>query len=494
MTRRSTVVVLACLVTMLAVPAVSARRQGAAQPPPSQAVVIKGRAPLSAEVLKITLPRPVEFDLANGVHVMVLEDHRAPQVTFQLIIPGAGGFFDPADLPGLSSMTSTMMREGTTRQTSQQISEALETMAASVTVGSGLSTLSATVNGSSLTENVDKTFALAADVLLNPTFPQEELDRYKTRTRGGLVNQRTSPGFLANEMFSKLIYGAHPASRASIVPDALDKVTRDALVSFHRARFVPDHAVLAIAGDLTPASARKLAETTLGGWKRSGAPAATMADPQALGPARVSFIARPNSVQSSLWVGTQAISRTSPDYDILTVMNAVLGGGPTGRLFTHLREQKGYTYGAYSSISAPMFRGHWVASLDVRTEVTEPALKDLMAEIARMRDEAVPEKEFQDRKRSIVSSFALSLESPSAVLNNHVTRYLNKLPVDYWDRLPARIAAVTQADVQAAAKKYLDASRLQLVVVGDPDKVAKILGQFGTVETFDTNGVKKTGS
>jgi predicted Zn-dependent peptidase len=196
-------------------------------------------------------------------------------------------------------------------------------------------------------------------------------------------------------------------------------------------------------------------------------------------------------VQTSLWVGTQAISRTSPDYDVMTVMNAVIGGGPTGRLFVHLREEKGYTYGAYSNVSASQYRGFWLASTDVRTDVTEPALKDLLAEIARMRDEAVPATEFEERKRSIVASFALSLESPAAVLNSHVTRWLYRLPVDYWDRLPERISAVTRPAVQDAAKKYLDPARLQIVAVGDEGKVAPILAQFGAVDIYDTNGVKR---
>ena len=193
-------------------------------------------------------------------------------------------------------------------------------------------------------------------------------------------------------------------------------------------------------------------------------------------------------MQTSLWVGTQAIQRVSPDYDIVQVMNEVIGGGPTGRLFTHLREEKGYTYGAYSNISASQFRGNWIASTDVRTEVTQDALRDLVAEITRMRNEPVPTKEFEDRKRGMVARFALSLESPAAVLNNHVTRWLYKLPADYWDKYPERVMAVTTADVQAAAKKYLDATRLQIVAVGDPTKVGEILKQYGTVETFDTNG------
>ena len=191
-------------------------------------------------------------------------------------------------------------------------------------------------------------------------------------------------------------------------------------------------------------------------------------------------------------VGTQAISRTDPDYDAFQVMNKVLGGGPTGRLFTHLREEKGYTYGAGSALNAGRWKGDWLAQLDVRTDVTAPAMKDLMAEIARMRDEQIPAKDLANAKRALVAQFALGLESPAAVLGNYLTIYWYKLASDYWDRYPERVNAVTQAQALAVAKKYLDPARLQIVAVGDP-KVADVFKAFGTVELFDANGkpVKK---
>jgi zinc protease len=288
-------------------------------------------------------------------------------------------------------------------------------------------------------------------------------------------------------MFNRVMYSTHPAGRVTLTADALDKATRDQLVAYHRERFIPDHAVLGIAGDISMADARKLVETHLGAWKKAGAAAAAVADPPAVGPGRVHYIARPNSVQTSLWVGTQAIARTDPEYDVVQVMNAIVGGGPTGRLFTHLREEKGYTYGAYSNISAVQYRGTWLATTDVRTDVTEPALRDLMAEVTRIRDEAVSTKELEDRKRGMVASFALSLESPAAVLGNHLTRWLYKLPADYWDTYPARIMAVTTAEVQAAAKKYLAPSRLHVVAVGDPAK-ADLFKTYGEVSIYDTNG------
>jgi zinc protease len=459
-----------------------------AQAQQQQAVVLKGRAPVSTEVLKITLPKPVEVDLPSGLHLMVLEDRKLPQVTFQLQIRGAGGYYDPPDRAGLAATTAALMREGTTTRTSSEISETLETMAASVNVGTGSSSTTASISGSSLTENFAETFALAADILLHPTFPEEELARYLTRTRAGLIQQRSNPGFLANERFAKAVYGDHPAARVTTTVEALDALTRDQLVEYHRERYTPEYAVLAIAGDISMAEARAMVDKVLADWKPRGSKAPTVSDPAPIGPSAVSLIVRPNSVQTSLWVGTQMVARTAHDYDVVNVMNAVLGGGPTGRLFTHLREEKGYTYGAYSNVLAAQYRGGWVASLDVRLDVTAPALTDLMAEIARMRNELVPEKEFEDRKRGMVASFALSLESASAVLGNHVTRWLYGLPVDYWDTLPQRTMAVTREQVQEAAKKYLAPDRLQIIAVGDAAKVSGALAKFGTVQQFDANG------
>jgi zinc protease len=467
--------------------AVSARQQGMQAPPP-QGVVIKGKAPVSTTTLKVTLPRPVEADLSNGLHLMVLEDRRAQQVSFQLLIPGAGGYYDPADLPGVASLTAAEMREGTPAHTTQQISEALETMAASLNVSTGPSSLFATMGGSCLTENLDALVTLGAEVLLTPTFPDEEFTKYKQQRRAGLVQQRSNPAFLASEMFNKALFGDHPAGRISITAEALDRTTRANLVAFHKTHYVPDHAVMAFAGDISMADAQKLVETKFSGWAKAGTPAVTSTDPAAVGPPKVYFVARPNSVQTSLVVGTQSIQRTDPDYDVLNVMNEVIGAGPPGRLFVILRETKGYTYGAYSNLGASLFRSAWSASMDVRTEVTDPALTDLLAEIARIRTEPVPEKELTDRKRAMVASFALSLESPAAVLNNYVTRWIYKLPADYWDKYPERVMAVTQAQVQAAAKKYLDPGRLQVVAVGDPTKIADLLKKFGPVETYDTNG------
>ena len=467
--------------------------QSAAQAPPqppstkSEGTVLKNKAPVNKEVLRVKLPKPTELDLSNGVHLIVLEDHRTPQVTFQMIIDGAGGYYDPPAMPGLATFTTSLMREGTTTKTSEQISEQLDRLAAAVSVGAGISSPFANVSGSGLTNNLDTVLSLMADVLMNPSFPQAEIDRYKTRTRAGLMQNRTQPGFLASERLNAAVFGDHPQARVAATPAALDALTHEALVEFHKAHFVPDRAVLAVSGDITPDQVKQKAEAAFGAWKKSGATIAAQTDPKPIDGPTISLVSRPNSVQTSLRIGTQAIQRTNPDYEALTVGNRILGGA-SGRLFEHLREQKGYTYGANSFFTSSRVVGPWTASTDVRSEVTDPALTDLIAEIKAMRETPVTEKELTDAKRAIVGGFALLLENPNAILNNYIDRYVYKLPADYWDTYASRIEAVTAADIQRVAQKYLAPERLQIVAVGDIAKVEPALKKLGTVQTFDADG------
>lgn len=491
MLTRRMLTILAVLALLCATPLGQVAAQGPAgqmQPPSSKAVVIKGKAPVSNEVLKITLPRPQEADLPNGVHLMVFEDHRAPLVQMQLQIRGAGGYYDPAGLPGVATMTAAMMAEGTTTRNTQQIAREQETMASTVSLSTSLSSQTASMSLNSLADNLDRTLDLAADILLNPVFPEEEFGRYKTRQKAGLLQLRSNPSFLAQERFYRVIYGDHPAARVMMSPEGLDRATRDALVAFHKAHYVPDAAIIAIVGDITFAEARKKVEAKFGGWKKAGVTVPAVQDPPAVGRAKIYLVDRPNSVQTSLIIGAAGIDRTNPEYDAMSVMNTVIGGGPTGRLFLNLREEKGWTYGAYSSLSALRYRGHWSASTEIRGDVTEGAVAEILNEINRLRTERIADKELADKKRSMVASFALSLEAPMSIMSNYITSRIYNFPADYWDKYPQRVAAITQDQVQADARKYLDAGAVQIVAVGDAKKIGDVLKKFGTVEVYDTEG------
>lgn len=448
----------------------------------------KDRAPVSREILQVKLPKPVEAKLKNGLTVLILEDRRAPYISMQLHIGGAGPLLEPAGMAGLASTTAQMLREGTSTKTSLQIAEEIDRLGASINTGASFGSPDVVLSAAGLSDNFDAWFAIATDLLLQPSFPADELEKLKQRMRVQLREQRSGANFLLSERFNRAVYGDHPAAKVSATGESLDAVKRETLIQWHSERYAPQNAILGIAGDVRAKDLLAKLEKRFAGWKKSELKPTWPRDPVAASARKVLLVHRPNSVQTTVALGNIAIDRRSPDYMAMVVMNDVIGGGAAARLFLNLREEKGYTYGVYSDFSALRYPGPWRAGGNMRTEVTDGALVEFFNEIRRIRDESVPIKELAESKRSIVASFALSLEQPSRVLNFAITRKLYGLPADYWDTYSSKIAAVTAEDVQKVARKYLNPETLQLVAVGDATKIKSILEKYGAVEVYDTTG------
>jgi predicted Zn-dependent peptidase len=460
----------------------------AQQPQTTKGAVVKGKAPVSKEVLKVKLPRAEEAKLANGLQVVLLRSTKVPTFNMQMVVL-SGGLSDPADYRGLASFTASLLREGTETRASKDIAEQVDSLGATLGAGSGFSSMTTNVSAAGLVENFDQTLEIFADVVRNPVFPQAEVDRYKTRTLAQLQLQRSFPQFLAQEQFNRAIYGtSHPASIVAPPAASLSKLTSKDLAEFHAKYYRPNNAILAIVGDVTLKEVMPKLEKAFGDWPKGDVPATTIPPAPAQGDARIYLIDRPGSVQTVLQLGTLGIERTSPDYFAVLMADRVLGGGPSGRLFLNLREDKGYTYGAYSGFGGSKFRGTWISSSEVRTDVTEGAMKEFMYELNRMRNEKVPADELENAKRAIIGSFALSLEQPQSLLQNVITQKLYNLPVDYWDTYPQKVSAITADDVQRVAQKYLDLGHLQVVAVGDAAKAREVLSKYGKVEVFDAEG------
>ena len=467
---------------------------GGQAPPSTKGAIIKGKAPVNKNVLKVKLPRAEEAALSNGLKVILLPAHKVPTFNIQLVVL-SGGLSDKADYRGLASFTATLLREGTAKRSSKEIAEQVDALGATLAANAGYSSMTSTVSTSGLVENIDQTLELFADVIRNPTFPQTEVDKFKTRTLAQLQFQRSIPQFLAIEQFQKAIYGAnHPAAIVAAPADSLKKLTSKDLAEFHSTYYRPNNAMIAIVGDVTMKEIMPKLEKAFGDWPKADVPAVTIPQAPAQGDAKIYLIDRPGSVQTVLQLGTLGIERTSPDYFAVLLADKVLGGGPSGRLFLNLREDKGYTYGAYSNFGGSKFRGTWGASSEVRTDVTEGAMKEFMYELNRLRDTTVPAEELENAKRSIVGSFALSLEQPQSLLQNIITQKLYNLPVDYWDTYPQKVSAITAADVQMAAKKYIDMGHLQVVAVGDASKAREIQAKYGKVEMYDADGKPVAGA
>ena len=465
------------------------------QDPGSKAIPLskverKNKAPVSDEILRVKIPRPTEIKLPNGLTILVLEDHRLPLVTARLSILGAGALNDPADVPGLANITAAMLTQGTQTRSSKQIAEQTGELGATIGAQAPWGSETATFTASGLSDNASQWIPLASDVLLNASFPESELIKLKQRMKVQLQQQRSTAGFLMQERFNRAVYGNHPAAITSPTAQALDKITPAMLAEWHATRYVPENAILGIAGDITPAQVTQMF-SALPAWKagpgKAGLPTAT----KPASGRKIFLVDRPGSVQTDVEIGNIAISRLDADYVPMVVMDRIVGGGAAARLFMNLREVHGYTYGAYSQLVARRYAGPWVAQGSMRTDATGGAMTEFMNEINRIRDVAVPEKELEETKHSIVAGFALTLERPTELLDYAIALKVYNLPADYWDTYPAKIMAITAEQVQRVARKYIQPDDLQIVAVGDAAKLKPVLDKYGSVQVFDTNGQPK---
>lgn len=447
------------------------------------------RAPVSKEVLRVQLPRPVVAKLPNGLTLLLLEDHKLPTVTFIMWIR-PGQLADPSNLPGLASFTADMLREGTERRSSLAIAAEADSLGATLGANARFGASYSVVNAAGLADSAPQLLDLLSDIVLHPAFPPAELANYKQREIAALEQRLANPAFLGQRTFRRVLYdGDGPLAMASPTRDSIAQVTPEDLKRFHDQHYRPGNTILGAIGDFKTGDMRGLIEKYFAAWSGAAEPPILLAtkggEPK---PARITLVDRPGSVQTYIIGGTRGIRRIDPEYYSLQVMNQILGGGPQARLFLDLREEHGYTYGAYSNFNAEIYPGDWMAAAAVRTPVTDGSMTQFVYQFKRMSSEAVPQSELEDARHAIVAGFALSLEQPARLLDNWMTVQYYGLPADYWDQYPDRIAAVDAAAVQAGARKFVDLAHMQWICVGDRRQIQETLAKYGPVAVVDAEG------
>ncbi len=444
-------------------------------------------APLPAKPL--TLPKPFETTLANGLRVVVLEDKRLPIVSYRLAFR-TGNANDPADLPGLNSIMAGLLNEGTATRTSKQIADEVARLGASLSAGGNADYT--TVSASALSIYGDQIMDLMADIALHPSFPEDELARQKKNSKQGLVLQRSRPDFLANERLAKVIYGQNPYSVISPTPASIDAITREKLISFHKQSFVPNNAVLVVVGDVKRDDVLNRAKTLFGSWSKGQPLAQNFPAPPARNARAIYLVDRPGSAQSNIVIANLGLTRSSADYFPAVVMNAVLGQNASSRLFMNLREKRSLTYGAYSSLDARRNAGSFRASSEVRTPVTGEALKEFFYELERIRTEPVSAKEIADAKSYLTGVYPILLETQEGLINQLVQIKMFDLPANYLETYREHINAVTSADITRVAQTYITPDRVAIVIVGDAGKIMDQLKPYSqTIELYDAQGARK---
>jgi predicted Zn-dependent peptidase len=439
------------------------------------------KAPLPGKAPIIQVGNPVKYTLANGLQVFVVKNTKLPSVTATLALDIDG--FAEGDKAGLADMAGQLLKRGTATKTKAVLDESVEYL------GGTLNTSSQSASVSSLKNNFPQLMSLLAEVVLHPALNSDELEKVRKQTISGIESNKDEPNAISKNVMKKLVYGANHPFGEITTSKTVNNVKIEDVKKFFATYWKPNIAYLVFVGDIDPLTAKQIAEKNFGAWAKGDVPNTVF--PKVTKPAKsyVAIVDRPASVQSVVSVATtvdlvQGTSSVIPS----SVMNNILGGGFSGRLFANLREQHGFTYGAYSSLAPNRQVGMFEAESSVRNEKTDSAIQEILAEINKIRNDKVGENELARMKNYLSGGFARSLENPATIAGFafNVARY--KMPTDYYQKYLTNLAAVDAQNVQDAAKKLLDPSSMHIVIVGNAKQIAKGLEKYGLVKYFDFEG------
>ena len=445
---------------------------------------VRVRPPAPAPLRPVQFPPFQEARLSNGVDLLVVENHEQPTVSISLTFR-AGASYEPAAKAGLSALVAELLTKGTKTRTAEQIASQIE--GAGGSIGAGADDDFLTITTGVLTDHVDLAFELLGDVVRNATFPASEVDLARTRYVSSYQAELAQPEVVAGWFFASELYGAHPYGRHATA-DTYRAITRDDVVRFAAERLRPSGALLVVAGDIDLARVRQLANRHFSGWRGTPAAGTAMPAPAAKSATDILLVHRPGSVQANIIAGNTTMVPGDTNYYAARLATQVLGGGVDARLFLILREQKSWTYGAYASLHRPRELGLWQATAEVRTEVTDSALREMLTQVDRMRTELVPDSELTNVKGFMVGAFPLTIETPSQVASQVAMVRRLGLPRDYLQTYRDRLAAVSAARAREAAARYYRRDQLTIVVVGDATTLHERLAAIAPVRLVDIDG------
>ncbi|MCC8359267.1 M16 family metallopeptidase [Salinimicrobium sediminilitoris] len=457
-----------------------------------QAQIDRSTPPKAGPAPEINLEKPETFTLDNGLKVLVVENHKLPRVSMVLTMDNPPIY--EGDKAGVSTLTGAMLGEGTKNISKEKFNEEVDYL------GANMNFSSRGASANTLSKYFPRILELMAKGALNPDLNQEQFATEKERTLENLKSGEKDVSSNARRISSALTYGKdHPYGEFT-TKESVEGLSLEDVKEFYNNYYVPQNAYLVIIGDVKPSEVKKLVKKNFGSWKKSELPKNTMPQVNNVAETQVNFVNFPNAVQSEVQV-TNAIQlkKGDPDYFPVLIANKILGGGGEARLFLNLREDKGYTYGAYSSTGDDKYVARFVASASVRNAVTDSAVVAFLDELHRIRNEKVSEEELANAKAKYTGDFVLALERPTTIAAYALNIETDDLPQDFYQTYLKKINAVTAEDIQRVAKKYYLADNARIIVVGKGSEVAEKLenlsynGKDIPVKYFDkyANAIEK---
>ncbi len=430
---------------------------------------------------EFVFPKYTESNLKNGIKVFLIEDNEQPTFSFRILIPG-GSAFD-ADKPGLAELTAEMLTKGAGKLTALQIAQKLDGVGANLSVTAYPEYF--VISGNSLVKHIPLLLDILADVLLRPTFPEEELDKLKPRVIAAIRNEKSRGSSIANALTKKVIYGGQHPYGARKTEESISKITIDDIKTFYQKYFKPDWASLVITGDVNLKEIIPLFDKAFANWKKANIPPLTF-PPTNPSPLGVYFVERPASVQSSIVVSTPTVEIKHPDYETLDLAASIIGSGFAGRLFRTLRETYSYTYTPFGYQTSSKFANRFACGAEVRNAVTDSAIDVIKEQLNLLATEPPSEEELNRIKKVEIGHYLMSFENSDFISSLIQNAYFNGIPLADLKSYPKRVQNMTPYDIQKAAKKYMHPNNSYIIVVGNPEVKSK-LEKFGKIFEYDAD-------
>ncbi|KPK99623.1 MAG: hypothetical protein AMJ91_07100 [candidate division Zixibacteria bacterium SM23_73_3] len=436
---------------------------------------------VTATAQEIKLPPIKKTTLDNGLKLIVIEHHELPVVAFRLILK-SGSTCDPQGKAGLANLTAGLLRKGTKTRSATQIAEEIDFVGGSVGAGSGLDATYATCQV--LAKHFDVGLDLLSDIILNPVFKEDEIDRLRKQTLAGIKQQKDNPGSVAEEKFRKFVFGDHPYGQPSEgTEESITNILRDDIVGFHKGYYVPNNAILAVVGDVKSKEVIKKVKAKFLQWGGVEITLPSVVEPPPIKGHQILLVDKPDLTQTYIRVGHLGIQRKNPDYFPVKVMNYILGGGGfASRLMDEVRSKRGLTYGIHCSFDDNKLKGAYEVSTFTQNDSTIAAINAIIEQIKKIRAEGVTDKELEDTKSFYTGYFPLQFETPQQIATQVLDVELYELGEDYIKSYRDNIKGVTKEEVLRVAQKYLDPDNLKLVVVSKAEDVKSSLEPLGSME------------
>lgn len=422
--------------------------------------------------------------LSNGMQVVAVLHHEQPVVNMRMIVR-AGSSLDPKEKLGIAELTASLLTQGTEGRTATQLNEEVDFMGAAM--GSGAGTDLSFLNMTVMKDSFETGLRILSDMARKPAFAQEELERQRQQMLSGMQVSLDDPGFIADAVFDRLVYGFHPYGMpGGGTPTTLAAITRDDIAAFHQRTFAPNNTIMAIVGDLTADEVFNGVQKIFGDWARRDVPPGSFLPPPEP-TRRVIIVNKPDAVQTEVRAGHIGIKRNHPDYMAMNLAVRILGGEGANRLHQVLRTQRALTYGAQAEFQTLKETGDVEASTNTRSDATPEVLRLMVDEFWKLQRERVRERELGDAKAYITGSFPLTIESPDAIATQVLNALFYGLPVEELQTYRDRVNAVTVEDIERVARTYLRPDRLSVVLVGNAAAFAAQLKGIGftSYETID---------